>query len=115
QPSLFDRQFQLMRKIVDDKFDVYGYCTFTATSDALIREKMRVFVDKLQSEVHENFPLRTIPLEIVAYTPTKKRMAEEHNRSIQIQEVAIEVWNEEIVKRFSADTRAKKIFEHRLH
>src|SRR5690606_5642000 len=24
QPSLFDRQFQLMRKIVDDKFDVYG-------------------------------------------------------------------------------------------
>jgi uncharacterized Fe-S cluster-containing radical SAM superfamily protein len=114
EPSLFNNQFKLMRKLVDAEFDVYGYCTFTATSDALIRNKMKAFIDRLQTEVHEYFPLRTVPLEIITYTPTKKRMSEDHDRSIQIQKLAIEAWNEEINYRFSAEMRAKKIYEHKL-
>jgi uncharacterized Fe-S cluster-containing radical SAM superfamily protein len=114
EPSLFNNQFKLMRRLVDAEFNVYGYCTFTATSDSLIRNKMQAFVDRLQSEVHEYFPLRTIPLEIVAYTPTKKRMQQDHYRSIEIQKLAIEAWNEEIHSRFSGETRALKIHDHRL-
>lgn len=113
EPSLFDNQFLLMKKLVDVGFDVYGYCTFTALSDQNISLKIGDFVDRLQ-DIHEFFPLRTIPLEIIPYTPTKKRMRNEHHDSIKIQAVAIAAWNEELEKRFSFALRSKQIYEHKL-
>jgi uncharacterized Fe-S cluster-containing radical SAM superfamily protein len=114
RPELFDQQFKLMRKLVDTGFDVYGYATFTSHSSKDLKTKMSEFIDRLQNEVHQYFPLRTVPLRILEFTPTKQRMNEDHVRAIEIQKEAMDIWSYEIERRFSADLRNKKIFEHKL-
>ena len=112
--DLFPQQFQLMRRLVDLGFDVYGYATFTARTDASIAHAMRDFVDRLQEEIHPLFPLRTIPLRIRNYTPTKGRLNTDRARSLEIQRIAVDVWTEEIARRYPAELRNKPIYEHSL-
>ena len=114
EPTLFNRQFQLMKRIVQADFDVYGYVTFTATSDARLREQMADFVDRLQ-EIHPLFPLRTVPLLITAYTPTQVRLDSTKTRALELQWAAVEVWGQLLSTRFDAKTRAKQITEHRIN
>lgn len=114
-PELFKNQFKLMRKLVDWEFNVYGYITLTSDDDRDISKKMEDFFDEMQSTIHPNFPLRTIPLRIKEFTPTRHRMDESHYRSIQIQKIAVGAWNEEIEKRFSREVREKRIFEHAIY
>jgi uncharacterized Fe-S cluster-containing radical SAM superfamily protein len=113
-PDLFGQQFDLMARIVRAGFSVYGYATFTSDDDRFIPQKMRDFVDRLQVQVHELFPLRTIPLRIHEFTPTKSRMSQSNNRAVQIQWLAVRAWQEEIERRYSREARALRIFEHDL-
>lgn len=113
-PIEFSTQFKLMRRLVGSGFDVYGYATFTSDSDKHIHKHMVSFVDRLQSEVDEVFPLRTVPLRIREYTPTATRMGPEHHRAIKIQEVAVFAWKEELAKRFRPEQLKRPIYEHRL-
>lgn len=114
RPELFSQQFKLMRRLVDTGFDVYGYATFTSPSENDLEMKMKNFIDRLQSEVHQNFPLRTVPLRIFEFTPTKQRMNKDHVRAMEVQKQATDIWTLEINKRFGTDLRDKKIFEHKL-
>jgi uncharacterized Fe-S cluster-containing radical SAM superfamily protein len=114
EPALFDQQFSLMRRLVEAGFDVYGYATFTSPTDKLIDAKMRDFVDQMQEKVHPIFPLRTVPLHISVFTPTATRVAAEQERALQVQEVAVAAWTSELKRRFSAETLAKPITEHKL-
>jgi uncharacterized Fe-S cluster-containing radical SAM superfamily protein len=113
-PALFYEQFGLMNRLVTAGFDVYGYATFTGTSDNEMHILMSRFVDSLQEQVHPLFPLRTIPLRIGAFTPTKGRMREEHVKAMAVQETAIYAWNAELEKRFCPEQRAANITLHRL-
>jgi uncharacterized Fe-S cluster-containing radical SAM superfamily protein len=113
-PDLFYEQFRLMKRLVTAGFDVYGYATFTGNSNDEINILMSRFVDSLQEQVHPLFPLRTIPLRIGAFTPTKGRMREEHVKALAVQETAICSWNAELEKRFSPEERAADITAHRL-
>lgn len=114
EPHLFNLQFKLMRKLVDANFDVYGYVTLTSPTDNNIHLKMRIFMDRLQEEVHELFPLRTVPLRIFEFTPTKGRMNENHKKALEVQKTATEVWQSELLKRFSREQLSKRIFEHSM-
>jgi uncharacterized Fe-S cluster-containing radical SAM superfamily protein len=113
-PNLFDEQFRLMKRLVDTGFDVYGYATFTSTDGNNIDERMEKFVDKLQSEVHERFPLRLIPLKIRQFTPMKGRLSQEHEVSLTIQNLATAAWQRELNKRFPSSVLAQRIHEIRL-
>jgi hypothetical protein len=113
-PDLFYEQFRLMKRLVTAGFDVYGYATFTGNSNDEIDILMSRFVDSLQEQVHPLFPLRTIPLRIGAFTPTKGRMREEHVKALAVQETAICAWNSELEKRFGPEERAANITAHRL-
>lgn len=112
--SMFSVQFQLMKRIVRAGFDVYGYATFTSDSDENIFRLMADFVDRLQSEVHPLFPLRTVPLRIREYTPTLNRMGAVHERALKIQEIAVAAWKEQLERRYPRVTRQKRIYEHRM-
>lgn len=112
--DLFASQFRLMSRLVKAKFDIYGYATFTSDRDKGLPTKIADFVDRLQSEVHPVFPLRTIPLRVSEFTPTIGRMQSAHKRSLEIQKDAVCAWTEELDKRFPLETRQKRIFEHRL-
>lgn len=113
-PELFPIQFSLMHRLVSAGFDVYGYATFTADSDKGILARMSDFVDQLQEKVHANFPLRTVPLQIFEFTPTRQRMDSNHHRALEIQYVAKQAWEEELTKRFSQEELKKLIWEHKL-
>jgi len=103
-----------MSRLVRAGFDVYGYATFTGTSHHGLDILMARFVDSLQERVHPLFPLRTIPLRISTFSPTKARMREEHVKAMAVQEEAICAWNAELEKRFSPEQRAANITLHRV-
>jgi len=109
-PEMFDMQFVLMRRLVEAGFDVYGYTTMTSNSDNLLSARMKDFVDRLQSEVHPLFPLRTIPLRIYEFSPTISRVQKEHQQALEIQKAAVQIWREELEKRFSIEERSRPIF-----
>ena len=111
-PALFDRQFELMGRLLDLGIDVYGYATFTtpARSSAEIRAAMARFVDRLQ-RLDENLPLRTVPLEIKTYTPVERRLRGEQMGVIDSQIPAIAAWQRELEERFTAVDRAKNIVD----
>ena len=113
-PELFLMQFELMNRLVSAGFDVYGYTTFTSDRDERLASHISDFMDRLQDEVHPLFPLRTVPLRIDDYTPTRSRMGPGHQRALDIQWDAVAAWTEELHKRFPEDLRTKAIYEHRL-
>jgi uncharacterized Fe-S cluster-containing radical SAM superfamily protein len=112
EPTLWKKQFKIMRRLVETGFDMYGYVTLTSSNTKSIFSKMINFVDMLQEKVHPNFPLRTVPLKILEFTPTVHRMNDQHYKAIEVQNEAVSIWNEEIEKRFSLEERIKKIHEH---
>lgn len=112
-PGLFDRQFELMARLVGSGIDVYAYATLTTPTDAGVGDKVRRFVDRLQA-VDERLPLRTVPLEVRVFTPVRGRMDEEKHRAIDNQQRAIEAWAEELRRRFTAAERALRVTDVRL-
>ena len=106
--SLFSRQFNLFRRFVDLGIDVYAYVTLTSPTAERIVDHMRSFVDKLQA-VHENLPLRTVPLEIQLFAPVISRVSDEQREALKIQEVAVEAWSREIEDRYSLVQRTLPI------
>jgi len=114
-PDLFGKQFKVMRRLVETGLDVYGYVTLTSANDQQIPQKVAAFVSRLQEEVHPIFPLRTVPLPILEFTPTLARMGEDHHRSILIQQEVIAAWNAEMAERFPQEIRSKQVQEHFLY
>lgn len=107
--ELFHRQFELMGRLLGEtRIDLYGYATFTSPNDDGLDRAMVEFIDRLQA-IDVNLPLRLVPLQIGAFTPTEPRMGAEHHRALAIQEDAIAAWNEEIVRRYRDDERRARI------
>lgn len=114
EPSAFEQQFQIMRRLVQTGFDVYGYTTFTTPSVTNIERKMSIFVDWLQDRIDPIFPLRTVPLYISVYTPTKSRIDPDKKLALELQRIAVDAWNNELSRRFSIEVRQRNITEHPL-
>ncbi|MBN8564805.1 MAG: hypothetical protein J0L70_30190 [Leptolyngbya sp. UWPOB_LEPTO1] len=108
EAALFDQQFQLMKRLLDIGLDLYAYATFTSPKKDDISSEMKHFVDRLQA-IHENLPLRTIPLEIQAFTPVQDRVDETREIATKNQYFAIEAWQTELEIRFSSTQRAESI------
>lgn len=109
-PELFQRQFALFRRLLEEGLDLYAYVTFTTAVRRDFAEVIPRFVDQLQS-VHENLPLRTVPLEIQEYTPMAARMRSVHRDALALQWEACEAWQKEIEMRFSSAERTKSVVD----
>jgi uncharacterized Fe-S cluster-containing radical SAM superfamily protein len=114
ESNLFDRQFQLMRRLMSLEIDIYAYATFTTPSATEIYLDMAKFVDRLQ-EIDTNLPLRTIPLEIKVFTPVKGRLNDLSQAALKNQYVAIEAWKAELENRFSSSELSQSIVDISLH
>lgn len=99
-PELFDRQFELFARLLSLEIDLYAYATFTAPQSLYLSRDMSVFVDRLQN-IHRNLPLRLVPLRIETFGVVTPRVREQHRRSLAIQEEAVQVWNAELLARFT--------------
>lgn len=111
----FDQQFVLMRRLVDAGFDVYGYVTLTSLNTSDLSGRIKAFVDRMQNEIHEIFPLRVIPLRIEEFTPMRNRLGPERSTPLQVQEEAVALWMQELTSRFGNSELEKKIYQHRLY
>jgi uncharacterized Fe-S cluster-containing radical SAM superfamily protein len=112
-PDLFDRQFDLFRRLLDIGIDLYAYATFTAAESDGVEAAMSRFVDRLQG-ITEALPLRVVPLEIEEYGPVTPRVTDTHRKAMQIQNVAIDAWNAELERRFTSDERRTPIHEVKI-
>jgi uncharacterized Fe-S cluster-containing radical SAM superfamily protein len=113
-PELFDRQFQLMGRLMSETpLDLYAYATFTDPDGRNLEVAMRAFVDRLQ-EIDEALPLRTVPLLISAFEPTRGRMTEEHTRALAVQNDAVAAWRDELDARFALEDRIRRICDVEL-
>ena len=109
-PSGYDRQFEILRRVVDLGIDVYGYVTLTSAHPDGIELAVRNLVDRLQA-VDPNFPLRVVPLRIQVFTPVEQRVARDsgRERSLAVQEEAIAAWTTEVNRRFDHTLRALSV------
>ena len=109
-PDFFDQQFEIYRDLLKEDLDMYAYVTFTASPHSGIEEVMVRFIDRLQN-IHPNLPLRTVPLRIETFTPTKGRLREEHKAALSFQDEVHHAWIEELKARFSPNDRQLPISE----
>jgi hypothetical protein len=91
-----------MKRLHAFGLDIFGYTTFTTPSAVDVGGKVKFFIDRLQS-IHENLPLRTVPLLIHPFTPVKKRMDASKKAAIENQWRVVESWNKELSARFSSE------------
>lgn len=113
RPQAFGLQFDRFKRLLDLEIDLYAYVTLTSPDIASISAGVPAFLDRLQ-EIHENLPLRTIPLRISTFSPVTARMTAERTASLCGQEQAIKAWNHEIERRFSSDMRQRRVTEVRF-
>ena len=113
-PELWQRQFVLMRRLIEETtLDLYAYLTLTTPAASDLDRAMNAFVDRLQ-EIAETLPLRTVPLRVTPFTPTLPRMGEAHERALVLQEDVVAAWTVELEQRFTAEQRATAITDVRL-
>ena len=106
--SLFERQFELMGRLLSLGIDLYAYITITTPSYVNIADEMKRFVDRLQ-KLDENLPLRTVPLKIEVFTPVIRRMDDVKKDAIKNQWIALDVWLKELENRYSSSARQQNI------
>ena len=112
-PELFDRQFELMGRLIAFGLDVYGYVTLTPPASAGILSGVPRFVDRLQA-VAPNLPLRVVPLEVQVFTPVRSRLDPARRESLSLQFEAVSVWRRELERRFSACDLDQQLVDVRL-
>jgi len=107
-PELFDNQFILFERLMRLGIDLYAYITLPAKLNTNFDYVIPQLIDKLQN-IHENLPLRIIPLKVFEFTPVAGRMKTVFENMILGQEFAYRKWSEEIRKRFNEDLINQKI------
>lgn len=100
-PKRFSKQFDLCKKLIDINLDLYCYITLTANTNTNFELAVPKFLDNIQT-IDELLPLRIVPLRIIVFTPAISRMNEIFTDMIKGQYYAIEIWRNELVKRFSS-------------
>ena len=100
-PERWQRQFELFSRLLTLGIDLYGYVTLTCPESDGLRDRMSRFVDRLQ-RIHPMLPLRTIPLEIVAFHPVLARLNPARSAALENQYRAAESWREELSRRYTS-------------
>jgi len=113
EPALFERQFDLMKRLLTLGIDIYAYTTFTTPSADMVADDMQRFVDRLQA-LDKNLPLRTVPLEIKVFSPVTKRMSDLTEEALQHQYTAVDAWRRVLESRYTRDEREQNIADVRL-
>lgn len=106
--SFFDQQFHLVERLMSLNIDLYFYITLTAPTTTNFESAVPRFLDRIQG-IHENLPLRVVPLEILEFTPVTSRIKggqlkrDKTEDLIAGQYEAMRIWKNELDKRFSQE------------
>lgn len=108
--KLFYNQFDLFKRLFNLGIELYAYITLTAPSNSNFAYDIPNFLDKIQS-IHQNLPLKIVPLKIYQFTPTIDRTNVDQSDLLAGQQKAIVIWQSELVKRFSTQMLESPITE----
>ncbi len=108
EESGYHYQFDLFRRYVEEGLDMYAYVTFVVPHEDGLQERMVAFVDSLQA-IDRFLPLRTVPLQVLSFTPTKSRLDAERQRSLDLQYAVLRVWKQLLDERFTDEERSRPI------
>lgn len=101
-PSFFDNQFKMHRRLLDEGLDVYSYL-YLVINPENIEERLASFIDRLEIQVDNYAPLRMATPPIKNYSPTIKRLTPFREELIKNQPAVMEIWKRELQKRFVAE------------
>lgn len=104
EQDLFDRQFDLIGRLIGLGLDVYAYVTLTAPTGDGVADRVARFVDQLQG-VAPLLPLRVVPLEVQVFTPVRARLSPVRREALAHQQPAVEAWTRELDRRFPSAVR----------
>jgi uncharacterized Fe-S cluster-containing radical SAM superfamily protein len=113
EPSHFNKQFGLFERFHQLGLDLYGYITLTAGLDTNFKKVIPEFLDNIQ-KIHENLPLRIVPLEIFKFKPMMDRMTSIEEELLLGQQEAIKVWTDELKIRFDQTLLDAEITEIKI-
>ena len=99
-PKFLQEQFKTHRRLIEEGLDVYTYLYPLTYSEPYLREKIIGFMNKLQKEINKYAPLRLTTPCVKKYSPTEMRLTPERERALVLQYPAIEIWKQEIERRF---------------
>ncbi len=99
-PEFFSEQFKMHKRLTDEGLDVYTYLYPLTSSTYKLRERLAAFIDRLRKEVNDSAPLRLATPLTKVFGPTKKRLTPERERAIKNQYKAMEIWKEEMERRY---------------
>jgi uncharacterized Fe-S cluster-containing radical SAM superfamily protein len=109
-PELYHNQFDLFSRFHQLGLDLYGYITLTASTSTNFDYAIPKFLDRIQS-IHENLPLRIVPLEITEFKPVVSRIKDVHIDAMDGQYMAAKVWTDELTRRFDSALLNQNITE----
>jgi hypothetical protein len=104
EQNLFDRQFDLIDRLIGLGLDVYAYVTLTAPSGDGLADRLGRFMDRLLG-VAPLLPLRVVPLEVQVFTPVRPRLSPVRRESLVHQRRAVKAWTRELDRRFPTALR----------
>ena len=96
----FDNQIKRLKNCIDIGFDVYGYIILVCKDLNNIESRVKQIMDKLQ-EISHFLPLRIIPIKIEKFSAVLERLNEKREQSILNQYQVLQIWNNELSKRFT--------------
>jgi uncharacterized Fe-S cluster-containing radical SAM superfamily protein len=102
--DLFDRQFDLIGRLIGLGLDVYAYVTLTSPTKDGVADRIARYVDQLQ-RVAPLLPLRVVPLEVQVFTPVRARLTPVRREALAHQHQVVEAWTREMDRRFPAAVR----------
>jgi uncharacterized Fe-S cluster-containing radical SAM superfamily protein len=108
----FYRQIEILGKLVSQGFDQFGHIVLTALELDFLQNKMHDLFDRLQ-EIHENLPLRIIPLQIFEFG-TNNKLFVKYEQAIRNQFIALEAWKYELENRFEPEQIKQPITKVRI-
>ena len=110
----FDKQFDVLKKLNEDEFDLFSYATFTTPSIKNLKEDIKEFISRLMN-IHPKLPLRIIPLKIKCFSNTYSHFKDIYSIAMDLQYKVVEAWENELLDRFTIDEITKPYFEIKLH
>lgn len=105
---LFDKQFDLFKRLWELGIDLYAYITLTAPSDTDFDSAVPRFFDRVQ-QIDEKIPLKIVPLRIFEFSPSKDRKNVDKEDLLLGQMKAVAIWQKELEKRFTLSQRQQPI------
>lgn len=109
--DLFDRQIDILSRLVKTGFDQYGYITLTAMNITAVEDKISRLLDTIQNRIHSNFPLRIVPLRIFRFGANEGRYVKQAEEN---QFRVLDAWILEMQKRFTSSELSTPITEVKI-